>query len=66
MIYNNIDELKQYLSTNIEKIQCVVGNGGVWPGEIPFGTAQNPALADYADGIDTMNFLINLNSQTIS
>jgi hypothetical protein len=34
------------------KIQCRVGVGG-----IPFGTAQQPELWDYADGVDTINFL---------
>ena len=45
------DEIK----TNIDnKIQCRVGLNG-----IPFGSAQNPSLSDYADGIDTIQFLIN-------
>jgi hypothetical protein len=36
-------------------IQAVVGHG-----YIPFGKAQNPALDDYADGVDTMKFLLSL------
>jgi hypothetical protein len=35
-----------------DEIQCIVGRGGV-----PFGRAQQPGLADYADGVDTMAFL---------
>lgn len=38
-----------------EKIQCIVGKGGV-----PFGQAQQPSLRDYADGVDTMAFLLEL------
>ena len=36
-------------------LQCAIGHG-----YIPFGQAQIPSLIDYADGIDTMNFLTNL------
>jgi len=36
-----------------EKIQCVVGRHN-----IPFGKAQSPHLWDYADGIDTLEFLL--------
>ena len=36
-------------------IQAVIGHGA-----LPFGTAQQPALSDYADGVDTMAFLCGL------
>ncbi|HEX9513788.1 MAG TPA: acyl-CoA reductase [Puia sp.] len=36
-------------------VQCVVGEGG-----LPFGKAQHPALNDYADGVDTLQFLQDL------
>jgi hypothetical protein len=36
-------------------VQCIVGEGG-----IPFGKAQQPALNDYADGVDTLQFLRDL------
>lgn len=36
------------------EIQCVVGV------DMPFGFAQHPGLTDYADGIDTMQFLLTL------
>jgi hypothetical protein len=39
----------------MEDLQCTVGHG-----HIPFGQAQLPSLTDYADGIDTINFLIKL------
>lgn len=40
---------------NSDNIQCVVGHGF-----LPFGQAQSPALNDYADGVDTMEFLCGL------
>ncbi len=36
-------------------IQCIVGKGFV-----PFGQAQHPRLTDFADGVDTMQFLTGL------
>lgn len=36
-------------------IQCIAGDG-----YIPFGNSQQPGLFDYADGIDTMQFLLSL------
>jgi hypothetical protein len=38
-----------------EEIQCIVGKG-----EVPFGNAQLPKLGDYADGVDTMQFLSSI------
>ena len=39
-----------------DKIQCIVGKN-----HIPFGKAQSPQLWDYADGIDTIEFLLKKN-----
>ena len=39
-----------------ERIQCITGHKFV-----PFGKAQVPSLWDYADGIDTMEFLLKKN-----
>ncbi|WP_207492961.1 acyl-CoA reductase [Aridibaculum aurantiacum] len=36
-------------------VQCIVGKNA-----IPFGLAQKPTLKDYADGVDTMQFLMNM------
>lgn len=46
---------KQKLLAQLQKdetIQCIVGKD-----LIPFGNAQTPGLSDYADGVDTMEFL---------
>lgn len=52
--YQNPAELTGLLQGNPD-IQCVVGHG-----QIPFGQAQCPGLTDYADGVDTMAFLVGL------
>lgn len=56
--YTSIEEVNNLLQTTKEKIQCVVGHAPL--ATIPFGQAQYPALWDYADGVDTMNFLTSL------
>ncbi|HAO45747.1 MAG TPA: acyl-CoA reductase [Ferruginibacter sp.] len=38
-----------------DDIQCITGKN-----VIPFGEAQKPRLTDYADGVDTMQFLLSL------
>ena len=43
------------LNTADPNIQCVVGNHAT-----AFGKAQDPGLFDYADGVDTMQFLLSL------
>ena len=40
---------------NKDGIQCTLGKGF-----IPFGQAQQPSLFDYADGVNTMQFLLSL------
>ena len=52
--YNNIDELTTLLQKHPD-VQCVAGNNFV-----PFGQVQNPDLFTYADGEDTMQFLLTL------
>ena len=51
--YESQDAVKQVPELMKEKIQCVVGRH-----YIPFGQAQWPHLWDYADGIDTIEFLL--------
>lgn len=53
--YSNEEEVANYLATNEDKIQVIVGTNYT-----PFGKAQNPDLTDYADGVDTLRFLENL------
>jgi len=51
--YPDRNAVLEKLAQHKEKIQCVVGDGF-----IPFGKAQEPALWDYADGVDTVKFLL--------
>jgi hypothetical protein len=57
--YNDVDALKSKLFTDKESIQCIVCKGIV-SDEIAFGQTQNPQLWDYADGVDTIAFLLKL------
>lgn len=50
--YESEAEIEDYLAKHEENIQAVVGKR-----YIPFGAAQCPALDDYADGIDVMEWL---------
>jgi hypothetical protein len=53
--------LGRELGLHKEEIQCVVSKSEI-PGLIftPWGSTQQPQLNDYADGIDTMTFLLSL------
>jgi hypothetical protein len=48
-------EADLFRNTLPEQVQGVVGRGF-----IPFGKSQEPELTDYADGVDTLQFLRNL------
>lgn len=52
--YDSIETIQNELNSS-EDIQCIVGHNNV-----PFGNSQRPNLADYADGVDTMQFLTSL------
>lgn len=57
--YEDLNSLKSRLELEKEQIQCIVSNDLI-PNSIAFGQTQRPQLWDYADGIDTLEFLINL------
>lgn len=52
--YTDRDRLKISLKQN-ENLQCIAGKDF-----IPFGETQKPSLYDYADGVDTTQFLTTL------
>ena len=58
--YADLKELKQTINAMRSEIQCVVTNAESILGAVPFGKAQHPDLWDYADGVDTMEFLLSL------
>lgn len=57
--YSSLDSIKNELNNQSDKIQCIVANAGV-TGELPFGKSQSPELWDYADGVDTIDFLLKI------
>ena len=59
--YQTLAEVPNMLAEKAEQIQCVVARDGVIQSPtLSFGSAQNPGLMDYADGVDTMQFLTQL------
>jgi hypothetical protein len=54
--YDSLEEVTEVLNANKDGIQCIVSNEPI-ENSIPFGTTQKPELWDYADGINTLDFL---------
>jgi hypothetical protein len=60
--YEDLAAAQEWLGKQTEQIQCIVSTAD-WQVNnqvVGFGESQQPALWDYADGIDTMQFLTNL------
>jgi hypothetical protein len=57
--YNDQADLLSKITAVNDKLQCIVGVAA--PATIPFGQAQFPELWDYADQVDTLKFLSDLN-----
>lgn len=53
--YDSPEEVTDRLSEHKDKLQCIVSKK-----HIPFGKAQRPELWDYADHVDTLQFLKEL------
>lgn len=53
--YEDSSSVDQFLQEHTDKLQCIVGKK-----HIPFGKAQKPELWDYADNVDTLDFLQNI------
>jgi hypothetical protein len=60
--YDNLLHLNNILPGMKEQIQCILCHDDKIPSSIKPGNAQCPELWDYADGVDTMEFLLNLYS----
>lgn len=54
--YDSLEDVNNKLNNESSEIQCVVGSNQA----IGFGNSQNPSLKDYADNINTLEFLSNL------
>lgn len=57
--YTDKEQLFEKLHLNTDNIQCIVSNLEI-EYKVEFGDSQNPHLWDYADGIDTVDFLLKL------
>ena len=57
--YDSLKNLINKLEEDKEKIQCVTCNENDLD-FVKFGQTQHPKLWDYADGIDTIQFLLNI------
>jgi hypothetical protein len=56
--YNNWDEVKTKLASQGDKIQCIVGSVDI--ATVKPGSTQSPDVWDYADHVDTVKFLQEL------
>jgi hypothetical protein len=57
--YDSLSDLKSRLKNDEDQIQCIVSNG-LTKNSIAFGQTQKPQLWDYADNVDTLEFLISV------
>ncbi|PCH92503.1 MAG: acyl-CoA reductase [Bacteroidetes bacterium] len=61
--YDSIEKLSEKLvRSDADQIQCVVSIDSTIPKSIPLGSSQAPELWEYADGIDTLEFLNTLSN----
>ncbi|MCU0444225.1 MAG: acyl-CoA reductase [Microscillaceae bacterium] len=59
-IYESNADLEQLIATQQTKIQVIASRKAWFPQSIALGSTQMPSLSDYADGVDTMDFLTKL------
>ncbi len=57
--YRNIAEVTDFIRQQSDGIQCVVGDHSLPFVTVLFGETQKPALWQYADGVDTLDFLLS-------
>ncbi len=57
-VYRDPQEVVDYISENKESIQCISGSADFLEYKIPFGKCQQPQWNDFADGVDTLKFLL--------
>lgn len=57
--YENLEQVKNTLEANKENLQCIVSKN-ILETEIKFGQTQHPRLWDYADDVNTLEFLKSL------
>lgn len=61
--YDSAATLTESLENHREEIQCIVSQNPLQEIDtVAFGSTQQPRLIDYADGVDTMQFLLSLST----
>lgn len=58
--YSDVNSLNKKLKIDENSIQCVISGEFQINNKLPFGQSQQPKLWDYADGVDTMEFLVGI------
>ena len=58
--YDDNKSLKSLINNQNNEIQCISGLPSLHYKTIDFGKTQEPELSDYADGIDTIEFINSL------
>jgi hypothetical protein len=60
--YKDLNAVQDLLKAETDKIQCIVSPAplAVETQVVDFGVSQQPAIWDYADGVDTMAFLMTV------
>jgi hypothetical protein len=60
--YKNLADLELYIKQESDNLQCISCNFSLKTktvSVVPIGSTQHPELWDYADGVDTMKFVLN-------
>lgn len=58
--YEDINFVFDFINQHSDEIQCIVGDKTIIPNAIAFGSTQSPRVDEFADGIDTIEFLSKL------
>ncbi|MBN4081582.1 acyl-CoA reductase [bacterium AH-315-C07] len=64
--YKNEKDLHTKISAIHNQIQCIVSKDQWFADSIPLGVTQEPGLSDYADNVNTMEFLLGLRDEVTS
>jgi hypothetical protein len=60
--FRDIQQVNLDISQHLDSLQCIVSSDPAIDKRIPYGKAQTPSLFDFADRIDTMDFLVQVGS----
>jgi len=59
--YSSEKQLETILEKHLDKLQCICSNYFKYHNVVPLGKSQSPELWEYADNVDTIHFILNLN-----